>query len=54
MVSFEVSFVTVAFDCVGSHRVPFASTVCGRSARAGVWVVLPGVCARLEAKRGFT
>ena len=54
MVSFEVSFATAAFDCAGSHRVPFASTVCGRSARARFWVVLPGVCVRLEAKRGFT
>ena len=42
---------TAAFDCAGSHRVPFASTVCGS---AGFWVVLPGVCVRLEAKRGFT
>ena len=45
---------TAAFDCAGSHRVPFASTVCGRSSVAGFWVVLPGVRALFGAKRGFT
>ena len=45
---------TAAFDCAGSHRVPFASTVCGRSARAGFWVVLLGVRVLFGAKRGFT
>ena len=42
------------FDCAGSHRVPFASTVCGRFMGAGFWVVLPGVRALFGAKRGFT
>ena len=42
------------FDCAGSHRVPFVTTVCGRSGGAGFWVVLPGVRALFEAKRGFT
>ena len=42
------------FDCAGSHRVPFVTTVCGRSPVAGFWVVLPGVRALFEAKRGFT
>ena len=45
---------TAAFDCAGSHRVPFVMTVCGRSSVAGFWVVLPGVRALFEAKRGFT
>ena len=39
------------FVCAGSHRVPFASTVCGRSASAGFWVILPGVRVRFEAKQ---
>ena len=50
---------TAAFDCAGTHRVPFASTVShGMVAHgmvaAGFWVVLPGVRALFEAKRGFT
>ena len=43
-----------AFDCAGSYRVPFASTVGGRSSVAGFWVVLPGIRALSGAKRGFT
>ena len=45
---------TAAFDCAGSHRVPFASTVSHGMVAAGFWVVLPGACALFEAKRGFT
>ena len=45
---------TAAFDCAGSHRVPFATTVSHGSVAAGFWVVLPGVRARFKAKRGFT
>ena len=44
---------TAAFDCAGSHRVPFVMTVCGRSSVTGFWVDLPGVRALFEAKRGF-
>ena len=47
-------FATAAFDCAGSHRVPFASTVSHGLVVAGFWVVLPGVRALFEAKRGFT
>ena len=43
-----------AFDCAGSHRVPFVTTVSHGLVGAGFWVVLPGVRARFEAKRGFT
>ena len=46
----EVSFR----NCAGSHRVPFASTVSHGMVDAGFWVVLPGVRALFEAKRGFT
>ena len=42
------------FDCAGSRRVPFVTTVCGRSGGAGFWVILPGVRALFGAKRGFT
>ena len=42
------------FDCAGSHRVPFVTTVCSRSPVAGFWVVLPGVRVLFGAKRGFT
>ena len=42
------------FDCAGSHRVPFASTVSHGLVGAGFWVVLPGVRALFEAKRSFT
>ena len=51
-----VSFAsgTAAFDCAGLHRVPFATTVPHGSLAADFWVVLPGVRARFEAKRGFT
>ena len=45
---------TAAFDCAGSQRVPFATTVSHRLVAAGFLVVLPGVRARFEAKRGFT
>ena len=45
---------TAAFDCAGSRRVPFASTVTHGMVDAGFWVVLPGVRALFEAKRGFT
>ena len=45
---------TAAFDCAGTHRVPFASTVSHGMVAAGFWVVLPGACALFEAKRGFT
>ena len=48
------SSATAAFDCAGSHRVPFASTVSHGLVGAGFWVVLPGVRALFEAKRGFT
>ena len=54
VVSFEVSLDARGFVCAGSHRVPFASTVCGRSSGAGFWVILPGVRVRFEAKHGFT
>ena len=54
MVFFEVSLDVQCFVCVGSHRVPFASTVCGRSANAGFWVILSGVHEHFEAKHGFT
>ena len=41
------------FDCAGSYRVLFPTTVPHRMV-AEFWVVLPGVRARFEAKRGFT
>ena len=47
-------FASAGFDCAGSHRVLFATTVPNGSGRAGFWIVLPGVRARFEAKRGFT
>ena len=54
MVSLRCPSAAPRFDCAGSHRVPFASTVCGRFMGAGFWVVLPGVRALFGAKRGFT
>ena len=47
---------TAAFDCTGSRRVPFATTVYRTEwLPRDFWIVLPpGVRARFDAKRGFT
>ena len=44
---------TAAFDCAGSHRVPFVMTVSHGMVAAGFWVILSGACALFEAKCGF-
>ena len=54
MVSLRCPSATAAFDCAGSHRVPFASTVSYGMVAAGFWVVLSDVRAFFGAIHGFT
>ena len=49
-----VSFATAAFNCAGSHRVSFATTVQHGMVAAEFWIVLPGFRALFEQRVVFT